>query len=644
MAAHAPEDGRILEFGDGFRVDLRARRLDRTGRRVKLERIPTEVLLLLLERADDVVSREEITRRVWGPDVFLDVDNSINGAIRKIRQALRDNPDRPRYIQTVTGRGYRFIAPVREPGSEPVADVVVPERTQDIPPAAPPRNATRLAGLAFIGILTVLAGAMLAARLNGTRRAPEAKVMLAVLPVVNLTGDPVQDYFSEGLTEEMIARLGRLAPDRLGVIARASVMRYKDAKAPLGSLERDLGVRYALESSVRRDGTTLRFNVRLVGLPGAAQIWAGTYERDVNGVFAVQDEIAQAVADEIKITIAEMPRGSKAEAILSSSGYRAYDAYLKGRYFWNKRTAGGFHAAIESFNESIAADPQFARAYAGLADTYALMSSYDVAPPAELLPKAKAAAIRALQLDETLAEAHTSLALIALFHDWDWSTAEHEYRRAIELNPNYATSHQWYAECLAFQGRFDEALASSERARQLDPLSLIIATDNGAILYFARRYDQAIAQFENVLREEPAFPRSGLIVFAYTEKGMFDAALDQIRRIRLARDSAWAYGAEAYVLARAGRPAEARRVLAKYMEAVPADASERPLGVAMVQAALGDTDQSLAGLQQALLIHSGQVAAIAVDPVFDSLRGDVRFRELLRQAHLGSTFVASTER
>ena len=317
---------------------------------------------------------------------------------------------------------------------------------------------------------------------------------------------------------------------------------------------------------------------------------------------------------------------------------------MKGRYFWNKRTPEGFRAAIESFNQSIAADPQFARAYAGLADTYALMSSYHLAPPPEVLPRARAAAVRALELDDTLAEAHTSLALIALFHEWDWSTAEHEYRRAIELNPSYATAHQWYAECLAFQGRFDEALASSERARHLDPLSLIIATDNGAILYFARQYDRAIAQFKNVLRAEPAFPRAGLIVYAYTEKGMFDAALDQIRQFRLASDSPWLYGAEAYLHARAGRRAEAKQVLTEYIAVTPADAAERPATVAMVHAALGDTDQSLASLQQALLIHSGQVAALAVDPVYDSLRGDLRFRELLHQARLGSTIVASTER
>ena len=328
MAAQAPDDGRTLEFDDGFRVDLRARQLDRAGRRVKLERIPTDVLLLLLERAGDVVSREEITQHVWGADVFVDVDNSINGAMRKIRQALRDSPERPKYIQTVTGRGYRFIAPVRERVPEPLADRV-PKSTVDIPPAPSFHNRNLISVLAFIGILIAVGGAMLATRLTGSRRVPEGKVMLAVLPVVNLTGDPVQDYFSEGLTEEMIARLGRLAPDRLGVIAKASVMRYKHATAPLANLERDLGVRYALEGSVRRDGTTLRFMVRLVRLPEAAQIWSGTYERDVNRVFAVQDEIAQAIADEIKITIAEIPRGSNGPAILSASAYRAYDAVLE---------------------------------------------------------------------------------------------------------------------------------------------------------------------------------------------------------------------------------------------------------------------------------------------------------------------------
>src|SRR5260370_9030518 len=334
--------------------------------------------------------------------------------------------------------------------------------------------------------------------------------MMAVLPFENLTGDVGQDYFSDGLTEEMIAQLGRLDPQRLGVIARTSVMHFKHSQEQLDQIGRELGVQYVLEGSVRRDADKVRISAQLIQVKDQTHLWAEQYDRGLTSLLALQGEIAQEIADEIHLTLGGDHKRIAADPkpAASPSSYEAYDLYLKGRYFWNKRTVQGFQQAIEYFQQAITKDPNYARAFAGFADSYALVSSYRFPPQQQLMPSARTAALRALQIDDSLAEAHTSLALITENYDWDWQTAEKEYRRAIQLDPNYATAHHWYAEYLSFQGRFDESFRESEPARQLGPLSLIIAADNGAILYFYRQYDRAIEQFRAVLEMEPNFPRS----------------------------------------------------------------------------------------------------------------------------------------
>jgi len=400
-----------------FELDVRARRLTRAGRVVRLERIPAEILLLLVERRGELVTRQEIVDRIWGQGVF-----------------------------------------------------------------------------------------------------------------------PGQDYFSDGLTEEMISRLGNLDPQRLGVIARTSVMQYKRSQTRPDQMARELGVQYLLEGSVRRDSERVRITAQLVQVSDQTQLWARQFDRELTSLLTLQGEIAQAVASEIKLTLADTRwTGAAASDALSSAEYEAYDLYLKGRYFWNKRTAQGFQQAIEHFGQAAAKDPTYARAYAGLADSYALMSSYGFAPAAELIPKARSAALRALELDERLAEAHTSLALISVNYDWDWETAEKEYRRAIQWDPNYATAHHWYAEFLGLQGRFEEAFAESERARQLDPLSLIIAVDHAVVLYFARQYDRAIAQFRAVIAAEPNFPRAHMILTTLKVDPAYDKLRDDPRFQELLR-------------------------------------------------------------------------------------------------------------
>ncbi|MGH9796339.1 MAG: winged helix-turn-helix domain-containing tetratricopeptide repeat protein [Candidatus Acidiferrales bacterium] len=632
-----------VRFGEDFELDFRAYQLRRSGRVLKLERIPMEVLLLLVEQPGQLVTREQIVEKVWGEGVFLDTDNSINGAMRKIRQVLKDDPDNPRFILTIAGKGYRFIAPVADAEAEteaasgrspssgvdgPQAEAVTPIRT----PAWRHRTVLIATTVALIATLAVW--------FEWDRRVarPQAsgeKLMLAVLPFENLTGDPAQDYFSDGLTEEMISQLGNLDPQRLGVIARTSVMRYKQSPVPLDGVGRELGVQYVLEGSVRREADTVRITAQLIQVSDQTHLWARRYDRELSSLLAIQGEIAQAVADEIQLTLAtdrDTDRDRAHQASLSPAAVEAYDLYLRGRYFWNKRTAQGFQQAIEYFQQAIAKDPGYARAYAGLADSYALMSSYFFAPPDEVIPKARTAALKALELDEGLAEAHTSLAVIAENYDWDWQTAEKEYRRAIQLDPNYATAHHWYAGYLSIIGRFDEALAQIELARRLDPLSVIIAANHGFILYFSRQYDRAIAQFRALLDEEPDFPRRAhVVIFAYVEVGRFADALADIENWRRVDDTPLTWAFEAYVYARSGQKEQARRAIDK-MQAMkqrwPADPT---LMLWVTHAGMLQKDKAFAFLERAYAEHSNVLVGLKVDPMYDPLRSDSRFQALLRR-------------
>jgi TolB-like protein/DNA-binding winged helix-turn-helix (wHTH) protein/Tfp pilus assembly protein PilF len=624
-----------IRFGEDFEFDLHAYRLCRSGRILKLERIPAEVLAVLIERQGQLVSREQIVERIWGKGAFLDTDNSINGAIRKVRQVLKDDPEQPRFIQTVTGKGYRFIAPVTEadlprPAAVPnLRPVVVPSRTA--------KSAIRrwpvLLGIAIV-LIAVLGLYLRGSHSQGRALSPAGRVMLAVLPFENLTGDPSQDYFSDGMTEELIAELGNLDPQHLGVIARTSVMQYKHNTKPLDQIGRELGIQYTLEGSVRRDSGKLRITAQLIQLRDQTHLWARQYDREPGNLLVLQREIAQEIADEIQLRIGGHEQINSAEQLaLSPKASEAYELYLKGRYFSNKRTMQGLQQAIEYFQQAVDKDPAYARAYAGLAEAYALMGGYSGLPPTEFISKARAAAQRALQLDERLPEAHTALAVIAQTYDWDWPTAEKEYKRAIQLNPNYATAHHWYAECLALQGRFDEAFPQIENARQLDPLSLIIATDYGAILYFSRQYDRAIEQFRGVLEMEPDFPRAHMLVWAYAQKGLFAEALEDAEAYRRRENAPWSLVMIAYVSGRSGDQAKGRLAL-KQLQQPGRNGPLDTLAFAVAYIGMGENDKALLGLEKAYREHSSSLTALKVDPIYDPLRGEPRFQELVRRIGL----------
>lgn len=485
-------------------------------------------------------------------------------------------------------------------------------------------------------VVVLLVGAglfIVGQRWRSQPRGPADRLMLAVLPFQNLTGDPAQDYLSDGMTEEVIAQLGRVDPHRLGVIARTSAMTYKGTRKSLDEIGRELSVQLVLEGTIRRDADRFRVSAQLIQVSDQTHLWARQYDREPGTLLALQSEIAQEVVDEIRVTLGER-RSRPAFASASSVGsYAAYDLYLRAQYFWNKRTMEGLKQAIEYCEQAIAADPSYAPPYAGLANSYVLLGGYSGESQIEFMAKARSAALRALELDPHLPEAHTALALVVQNYDWDWETAENEFRRALDLNPNYATAHHWYAEHLSYRGRFDEARAEAERARQLEPLSLAIAVDTALIDYYSRRYDRAAAKLEAVLAMDPTFRRAHVVRNAYVELGRFDDALSDIATDRAGADNLWNTAGLAYVYGRAGRPAEARAELARLLKRNRPGETD-PGIIFWAYAGAGDNEEALAWLERAYAQHSNILGTLKVEPAYDSLRGEPRFQEVLRRVRL----------
>ncbi len=408
----------LVKFGEGLELDRACYELRRSGRALKLERIPLDILFLLVERRGQLVSREDIIEKIWGKDVFLDTDSSINGAIRKIRHALKDDPENPAFVQTVTGKGYRFIALVTEAAvPNPEGDVKKIELPKPIALEAPATPATRQEPrrsstswpwVITIAVLIVVVLAVsiyeLRLRTQSQSTASQGRVMLAVLPFANLSNDPEQEYFSDGLTEETITDLGELNPERLGVIARTSAATYKHTNKTIAQIGRELGVDYILEGSVRREGGSARITAQLIRVKDQVHLWAHNYDRETGGLLALQNELGSAIAQQVQVKLTTLYGVRLVNKY--SPNPEAYELYLKGRFYLRQRTFDAMDKSIEYFQRSIEKDPGFAVAYAGLADSYLARAT---GSPQEFDPKAKAAALRALELDDDLAEAHAAL-------------------------------------------------------------------------------------------------------------------------------------------------------------------------------------------------------------------------------------------
>lgn len=630
--AESPPSHRIVRFGL-FEARLDAGELLKNGSRVKVQERPFQILTILLERPGEIVTRDEFRNRLWPADTFVDFDHSLNASITKLRQALGDDADNPRFLATEGRRGYRFIAPVAVQPHPAVESTAVAE--QPAPSTARPESSRRAPILAALAVIVLaLAAGSAALRYTGQRvQTPPARVMLAVLPFENLTGEPEQDYFSDGLTEELITQLGRLRPDRLGVIARTSVMGYKHRDARMDQIGRELSVQYVLEGGVRRTTDRLRITAQLISVADQTHLWAQEYDLKPHDVLTVQDEVAVAVAREIQVQLspgqqADLSRGRTLNPA-------AYEAYLKGRYFWNRRTSDALKKSADYFDAAIASDPRFAQAYAGLADAYVLLGGYGVIPQKDAMPRAKAAAQQALAIDDGLAEAYATLGLIVEQYEWNWPEVERDYKRAIDLNPNYAVAHHYYADgYLAAVGRREEAIVELRKARELDPLSPVIASDLGRHLGQAHRYGEAIDQFHKVLEVDPDFALAhDYLSQLYEEEGLFAEAIAEIEKIRTPDRAPYVLAQLASVDVQAGRKADALRVLDELQQASRQTYVD-PWAIAYVYAALGETDSTFLWLDKAYELKSPGLLGLKGDRHWDKFRDDPRFQRLLRRIGL----------
>lgn len=570
-----------LKFAD-FELTPANYQLSRKGRQISLERIPMELLLLLVERRGQLVTRDEIIEKLWGKDVFLDVDNSINTGIRKLRGILRDNHRRPTFILTVVGMGYRFVARVSEVTR---------------PPAAPPHRA-----------------------------------MLAVLPFENLSNNPEQEYFSDGLTEETISRLGQMNPEHLSVIARTSSMAYKHTNKSIAEIGRDLGVDYILESSVRRDGQQIRITAQLIRVDDQTHLWASSYDRDAGSFLGVQSELGQAIAQQVKVQL--VPR-SKSGGTDQTHDSGAYDLYLRGRHYWNQLTPLSIQRAIEHFQEAVAKDPDYALAYAGLADCYMMLPITCDAPALDILPRAVAAANRAVELDGELAEAHSAVGSIKLWMEWDWPGAEAAFQRALALNSNYVHAHRYYGHLLSNLGRYAECAVQMRLSRELDPLSPIMHALSGRLMYQARQYDSALLHLKNALAINPhLWVVHTFLGGVYERLQNFDQARAAYQKaFELSGGNTETIAFRGHIMAQIGQRSEAEEAIRILME-LSKHKYVPPYNIAIVHAGLGQFDASLGWLEKAYDKRDVRLTFLAVEPKWDAMRSEPRFQALLKRLAL----------
>lgn len=576
----------FYDFGP-FRLDVTERLLLRDGESLTLTPKAFETLLALAENSGHLIEKDDLLKRLW-PDTFVEEANLANN-ISLLRKVLGDNPKGHQYIETVPKRGYRFAAGVREvwgDGAEMAAKRVV----------------------------------------EHGRDPSKAIDSLAVLPLNNTSADASIEFLSDGITESIINSLSQL--HELRVMARSTVFSYKGKEVDPRQVGRDLHVGAVLTGRVLQFGDRLVINTELVDTAGGWQLWGAQYNREPSDIFAVQEEISREIAEALRLRLTSEERRRLAKRYTENTA--AYQAYLKGRYYLNKETGEAARKSLEYFNEAIEKDPSYALAYAGLADSYRSLGAEGVLAK-ECYSKARKAAERALEIDDALAEAHTSLATICWEHDWDCQQAERHFKRAIELNPNYATTHQWYSEFLAYIGRSDEAIAEAKRAQELDLLSLMGNAILGQAFYLARRYDEAIEQYKKTLEMDPHFGFAHFFLgLAYIQKGMYEKAISEIQKARILLGRMDIVGALGYAYAVSGKRDEAQKLLDELhnlskMQYVP------PIAIAVVYTGLGEKDRAFEWLENAYEERSWHICMLKEEPLFDSLRPDPRSTGLLRR-------------
>ena len=610
-----------------------------------------ELLLLLVSRQGELVSREEIVDKLWGNQIYIDTNTAINVAVRKVRQSLDDNIDNPHYILTVPAKGYRFIGSVsterahlsRTPPAsvaENYSVATAPSYETAEPATKPDTDRTRLRWTSIAAAMIVIAGTIvsLVLTLRLVHPARPAKPMFVVLPFVNLTGDPNQEYIADGMTEEMITQIGGLDPDHIGVLARTTSMRFKGTTRSTAEIARELKVDYLLEGSVRRAGDHLRFTAQLIQATDQTHVWASDYDSDLSDLLRIEGDIAEGIARQVRQSLNASSRGRFTQLVVPE----AQTAYFRGLADWNQRTNTSITDAISEFQRAIAADPNYALPYAALAQCYVIGPIFGAGNPLETMPKAREAAAQALKLDPGLAQAHSVLAMVAAHYDYDWPTAQREYLTALRLNPSDPTTHFFYSNSfLSPHGRHDEAIGEMQKAIALDPLSPGIQAFLIRTYIWARRYDDARSHFEKAIEIAPNMAllhERAAHLFAYT--GDFQRAIDEDARARLL----------------GGQPPE-QVIAIKNMQMAalkqngvhgywqsqlqlskgefqPPEAYAKPFALAVIYAQLGSKDLAFSSLEQAYNTRDVQFTEIAIEPAFDSLRSDPRFQQFLRRANL----------
>ena len=630
-----------IRFGV-FEVDLRTGELRKNGVRVRLQQQPFQVLAVLLERPGEVVGREELQKKLWPADTFVDFDHGLNKVINKIREALGDSAESPRFVETVARRGYRFLAEVRVSDALPVRSgelATQPEPARDVRerPALASKLPTVERSLPPIAWKLLAFGLVLLAvslaiwRLHPWNHPSSVIRSLAVLPLESLSNDASQDYFADGMTDELIADLSQISA--LRVISRTSVMVYKHARKPLPQIARELNVDAVVEGTVLRAGDRVRITAELIDASTDEHLWSQSYEGEFRDTLALQNKVAKTIADQIRINLKPQEQiALRKETVVNPE---AYEAYLKGRYFWNKRTADGLSKAIEYFNVAIENKPDYAEAYAGLADSYALAGDwkYGLLAPREAYPKAKAAATKAIQLDGSLGEAHISRAFCLDNFDWDWESAGREFARGIELSPAYPTGHEWYAWHLAALGRHGEAVAEVEKAASLDPLSPSIGADLAEELLVAHRFDEAIKQSRNTISLNPFFaPAHYVLGQALLQKHNYKEAIAELQKAIELSPGSTAFTANlAYAYAVSGMRHEAEKILKDLKNRSPQAFSNAP-EIAMIYVGLGEKDQAMAWLEKGYAERFSPW--VLMRPCFDPLRSEPGFQDLVRRIGL----------
>lgn len=629
----------VKRFGV-FEVDLCTGELRRKGRQIKLQEQPFQVLTLLLARPGELVTREELRQKLWPADTFVDFEHGLNKVISKLRDALGDDRGTPRYIETLPRRGYRFIAPVisTAPSSEPVDFQSTPAARPDLPvaPSPPAIRWTTYAMVLSLGLLVLLTSWLLFKLARRQPRPPATALAapirsLAVLPLQNLSGDKDQEYFAEGMTDELITDLGQMSA--LRVISRTSVMHYKQSPEtlpPLPQIGRELGADAIVEGTVYRSGNRVRITAQLIDARTDRHLWAHAYERDLGDVIALQDEVARDIADEVRVKLTPQER-----ARLTTShtvNPEAHEAYLKGRFYWNLFTEAGAKKSLGFFQQALEKDPKYALGYSGMADYYAVMYvRYGDLSYKEACPKAEAYALKAVDLHDSLAEGHHSLAAIRYYCDWDFSGAESEFKRAIQLNSSYAETHRVYSDLLSRQGRTADVLVEMKRMAENDPMSARCNQLLGWDYYMMRDYDRAMLQERKALEIDPTRGDAHYVLgFVYTQTGQYNLA---VREFTLAGADPRTSPSVGYVYALGGKRKQALEVLRR-LNAMSATRPVSAVDRALVHIGLGEKNQAIALLLKAYREHDLGLLSLKVNPRFDSLRSDPRFQDLVHRIGL----------